>query len=39
MKVKDLSVLFENLYGFDYRVIGDLYDEDGFTLGRSIGIM
>lgn len=34
MKVKDVSVLFDNLCGFDYRVIADLYDEDGFYIGQ-----
>lgn len=34
MKVKDVSVLFDNLCGFDYRVIVDLYDEDGFYIGQ-----
>lgn len=39
MKVKDVSVFFDNLCGFDYRVIADFYDEDGFTLVRLIRIM
>ena len=34
MKVKDVSVLFDNLCGFDYRVIADFYDEDGFYIGQ-----
>lgn len=34
MKVKDVSVLFDNLCGFDYRVISDFYDEDGFYIGQ-----
>lgn len=32
MKVKDVSVLFDNLCGFDYRVIAALYDEDEFYI-------
>lgn len=34
MKVKDVSVLFDNLCGFDYRLIADFYDEDGFYIGQ-----
>lgn len=34
MKVKNVSVLFDNLCGFDYRVISDFYDEDGFYIGQ-----
>ena len=34
MKVKDVSVLFDNLCGFDYRVIADFYGEDGFYIGQ-----
>lgn len=34
MKVKDVMVFFDNLYGFDYRVIADFYDEDGFYIGQ-----
>lgn len=26
--------LFDNLCGFDYRVIADFYDEDGFYIGQ-----
>lgn len=33
MKVKDISVFFDNLYGFDYRVLADFYGEDGFYIG------
>jgi hypothetical protein len=34
MKVKDVGFLFDNLCGFDYRVISDFYDEDGFYIGQ-----
>ena len=34
MKVKDVSVLFDRLYGFDYRVLADFYGEDGFYIGK-----
>ena len=34
MKVKDVVVSFDNLYGVDYHVIADLYDEDGFYIGQ-----
>lgn len=34
MKVKDVSVLFDNLCGFDYRVLADFYGEDGFYIGK-----
>lgn len=34
MKVKDVGVFFDNLYGFDYRVIADFYDEGGFYIGQ-----
>ena len=34
MKVKDVCGLFDNLCGFDYRVIADFYDEDGFYIGK-----
>ena len=34
MMVKDVCGLFDNLCGFDYRVIADLYDEDGFYIGQ-----
>lgn len=39
MKVKDVVVSFDNLYGVDYHVIADFYDEDGFTSERSIGVI
>lgn len=31
MKVKDVSVLFDNLCGFDYRVLADFMVKMGFT--------
>ena len=31
---KNVSVLFDNLCGFDYRVISAFYDEDGFYIGQ-----
>lgn len=34
MKVKDVVVSFDNLYGVDYHVIADFYDEDGFYIGK-----
>lgn len=34
MKVKDVGVFFDNLCGFDYRVIADFYDEGGFYIGQ-----
>ena len=34
MMVKDDCGLFDNLCGFDYRVIADFYDEDGFYIGQ-----
>lgn len=34
MKVKDVGVFFDNLYGFDYRVLADFYGEDGFYIGK-----
>lgn len=34
MMVKDVSVLFDNLCGFDYRVLTDFYGEDGFYIGK-----
>ena len=34
MKVKDVSVLFDNLCGFDYRVIADFYNKDGYYIGQ-----
>ena len=34
MKVKDVRVFFDNLYGFDYRVVADFYNEDGYYIGQ-----
>lgn len=34
MKVKDVSVLFDNLCGFDYRVIAEFFSEDGYYIGE-----
>lgn len=33
-EVKDVPNFFNNLDGFDYRVIADFYDEDGFYIGQ-----
>ena len=33
MKVKDVNNLFFNLDGFEYHVIEDFYDEDGYYIG------
>lgn len=33
MKVKDVGVFFDHMYGFDYRVLADFYGEDGFYIG------
>lgn len=34
MKVKDVSVFFDHLDGFDYRALADFYGEDGFYIGK-----
>lgn len=34
MKVKDVGVFFDHLYGFDFRVVADFYDEDGYYIGQ-----
>ena len=34
MKVKDVVVSFDNLYGVDYHAIADFYDEHGFYIGK-----
>lgn len=39
MKVKDVVVSFDNLYGVDYHVIADFYDEDGFTSEGPTGVI
>lgn len=33
-EVKDVPNFFNSLLGFDYRVISDFYDEDGFYIGQ-----
>ena len=34
MLVKDVEVLFNNMYDFDHRVIADFYDENDVYLGQ-----
>lgn len=34
MKVKDVGVFFDHMYGFDYRILADFYGEDGFYIGH-----
>ena len=33
-EVKDVANFFNNLLGFDYRVIADFYDKDGYYIGQ-----
>lgn len=33
-EVKDVSNFFNGLLGFDYRVIADFYDKDGYYIGQ-----
>lgn len=34
VEVKDIAKFFDNLDGFDYRVLADFYGEDGFYIGK-----
>jgi hypothetical protein len=34
MKVKDVEVLFNNMYDFDHRVIGEFYGENDIYIGQ-----
>ena len=34
MQVKDVANFFDNLCGFDYRVVADFYDKDGYYIGQ-----
>lgn len=34
MKVKDVGVFFDHMYGFDYRTIAEFYNEDGYYIGQ-----
>ena len=33
-EVKDVPNFFNNLLGFDYRVVADFYDKDGYYIGQ-----
>lgn len=32
--VKDVANFFDNLCGFDYRVVADFYNKDGYYIGQ-----
>lgn len=34
VQVKDVANFFDNLCGFDYRVVADFYDKDGYYIGQ-----
>ena len=34
MLVKDVPNFFNGLLGFDFRVVADFYDEDGYYIGQ-----
>ena len=33
-EVKDVPNFFNSLLGFDYRVVADFYDKDGYYIGQ-----
>lgn len=33
-EVKDVANFFNSLLGFDYRVVADFYDKDGYYIGQ-----
>lgn len=34
VQVKDVANFFDNLCGFDYRVVADFYNKDGYYIGQ-----